>query len=328
MMALVVVLALLFWLVATIVSVGGQGAVTTARERGVPAYVSARAARAALSDADRAAWQSFRSGAAKLIGPGQRFRDDLTTAGQSLASMAAIDRGGATGRDLLRAVNAQVVTYQGLVEQADATYRQGMEELGFAYLSYASDLLHGDGGLLARIDEIARRDRQAIEERRHSAWTGTGVVIAPIAVGVVLMAALGYAQVSMARRFRRVLNVPLLTACVVLSVLVIWTTVTLVQTQRAFAHAYDKELSALDRVWQTQIAMADSGAGALRAGRSADLTGGLNVAAADRARRPLTARLADAGDTDGLTVGLPLLTLAVAGLAAMGFVLRLREYRG
>jgi hypothetical protein len=327
-MALVLALALLFWLVATSALVGGQDAVTTARERGVPAYVSARAARAALSDADRAAWQSFRSGAAKLIGPGQRFRDDPTTAGQNLARIAEVDLGGATGRDLLRAVNAQVVTYQGLVEQADATYRQGMEQLGFAYLSYASDLLHGDGGLLARIDEIAKRDRKAIEDRRHSAWIGTGVALAPVAVAVVLMAVLGYAQVSMARRFRRVFNGPLLAACVVLSVLVIWTTVTLVQTDRAFTHAYDKELSALDRVWQTQIATADAGAGALRTGRSADLTGGLNVAAADRAQQPLTARLADAADTEGLTVGLPLLTLAVAGLAAMGFVLRLREYWG
>ncbi|MFC5752897.1 hypothetical protein [Actinomadura rugatobispora] len=327
-MALVLALASLFWLVATAVSVGGQAAVTTAREQDVPAYVSARAARAALSDADRAAWQSFRSGAAKLIGPGQRFRDDLTTAGQSLARVAGTDRGGATGRDLLHAVNAQVVTYQGLVEQADATYRQGMEKLGFAYLTYASDLLHGDGGLLARIDEIARRDRQAVEDQRDSAWIGSGVVIAPVAVGVVLMAALVYAQVAMARRFRRVLNLPLLAACVVLSVLVVWTTVTLVQTQRAFTHAHDTELPALDRVWQTQIAMADAGAGALRTGRSADLTGGLNVAAADRARRPLTTRLTDAADTGGLTWGLPLLSLAVAGLAAAGFALRLREYRG
>ncbi|MFD0683547.1 hypothetical protein [Actinomadura fibrosa] len=319
-------LALVFWLAATSVLLGGQDAVGSVEDKGAPAYISARTAHAALSDADRAAWRSFRSGAAQLIGPGQEFRDDLTTAADNLAHIAELDAGGAAGRDLLRAVNAQVVTYQGLVEQADAAYREGLEPLGFAYLTYASDLLHGQDGLLKGIDEIAERDRRSVHEERHSAWFGAAAVSVTAAIGVVLLAVLVYVQVSMARRFRRLVNPPLLAASVVLAGLLVWTLVVFAQVGDALAEAHDRELPGVDRVLQSQIGTADAGSRALRVNRPADQGGGLDVVAVDAAQRPLDARLAAAGDTEGLMAGLPLLTLAVAGLAAGGVWLRLREF--
>ncbi|WP_344273762.1 hypothetical protein [Actinomadura napierensis] len=326
-LAAAVGLAVLSWLAATAVLVGSRSAVSSVQDGGAPAYVSARTAHAALSDADRAAWQSFRSGAAQLIGPGQQFRDDLTTASDNLAHLAELDFGGNAGRDLLRAVNAQVVTYQGLVEQADATYREGLEKLGYAYLSYASDMLHGDGGLLSRIDEIAQRDLNGISGERHSVWTGGGLVAGAAAIGVALLAVLGYAQVSMARRFRRLVNPPLAAACVVLAGLIVWTSATFLHVDHAFAGASDSGLPAFDRTMRAQIHSADAGAGALRAGRAAPQDGGLDIVASDKAQRPLEAKLSDATDTRGLDAGLPLLSLAVAVLAALGVWLRLREYR-
>lgn len=325
-LAAAVGLTVLSWLAATAVLVGSRSAVSSVKDDGAPAYVSARTAHAALSDADRAAWQSFRSGAAQLIGPGQRFRDDLTTAGDNLARLAELDFGGAAGRDLLRAVNAQVVTYQGLVEQADATYREGLEKLGYAYLGYASDLLHGDGGLLSRIDEIARRDLRGIDDRRDSPWAGGGLALGAAAVGVVLLAVLGYAQVSMARRFRRLVNLPLAAASVLLVGLLAWTSMTFLHVDHAFADASDHGVPAFDGTLQAQIRDADAGSGALRAGRTAPQGGGLDVAAADKAQRPLEAKLSDATDTRGLDAGLPLLSLAVAVLSALGLWVRLREY--
>ncbi|TDC69242.1 hypothetical protein E1200_09115 [Actinomadura sp. GC306] len=325
-MALVLGMTFLHWAAATGVLVGGGSAVSSVRDRGVPAYVSARTAHAALSDADRAAWQSFRSGAAELIGPGQRFRDNLTTAGDSLAHIAERDFGGPAERDLLRAVNAQVVTYQGLVEQADATYREGLEDLGYAYLSYASDLLHGDGGVLARIDEIADRDRRAIDQRRHSAWGGTAAALGTALAGFALLAVLVYAQVAMARRFRRVFNLPLLAACLVLLGLVLWAANAFLHLDRSFDRAWQRDLPAFDRVVAAQSGTARAGASALRAGGPVDQAEGLDVTAVDEARRPLDARLTGAG-TGALAAGLPLLSLAVAGLAGLGFWLRLREFR-
>lgn len=315
-------LTLVFWVAATTVLVGGQGAVTSVEKRGAPAYISARTAHAALSDADRAAWQSFRSGAAQLIGPGQQFRDDLTTATDNLAHIAELDLGGAAGRDLLRAVNAQVVTYQGMVEQA-ATYREGLASLGLAYLGYASDLLHG--GLLARIDQIAQYDRQAVDDWHGSAWADPVAVLVTGVLGVALLAVLVYVQVSMARRFRRILNPPLLGASVLVLALLVWTTVVFLRVGDAFDDAAGTGLPAVDRALQAQISTADANAGDLRANRDAG-QGGLDIVAADRAQRPLKARLADAADTEGLGAGLPLLAVAMASLTATGVWLRLREY--
>ncbi|RSN67544.1 hypothetical protein DMH08_13310 [Actinomadura sp. WAC 06369] len=320
-------IALLFWIAATGVLVGGRTAVESAREKGVPAYIGARTAHAALSDADRAAWQSFRSGAAQLTGPGQRFRDDITTAGDSLSRIAEVDAGGEAGRDLLRSVNAQVVTYQGLVEQADATYRKGLEELGYAYLTYASRMLHADGGLLDRIDEIAERDRRAVGDRHGSFWVTDAAVAAVCLIAGALLAVLGHVQVAMARRFRRVLNLPLLAASVLLLGLTAWVAATFLRAGDAFAAAAERGLPAFDRTVRAQIAEADAGARALREDRPAAAGGGLDLAAAERAQRPLAARLGGATDTGGLVAGLPAGTAAVAGLAALGIWLRLREYR-
>ncbi|MFS2291876.1 MAG: hypothetical protein FWJ90_04135 [Actinomadura sp.] len=324
-MALALGMTLLFWAASTAAMVGGGTAVSSVRDRGLPAYVSARTAHAALSDADRAAWHSFRSGAAELIGPGQRFRDNLTTAADSLAHVAELDFGGAE-RDLLRAVNAQVVTYQGLVEQADATYREGLEVLGYAYLTYASDLLHGEGGLLDRIDEIAKRDLRAIDDRRNSPWGGTAAAISAAAAGLVLLAVLVYAQVAMARRFRRILNPPLLAAGLVLVGLIVWTANAFLHLDRAFDRAWERDLPAFDRVVEAQIGAARAGASALRAGGSADQAEGLDVTAVDEARRSLDARPGGAAHGGALTAGLPLLSLAVGGLIFLGVWSRLREY--
>src|SRR5690606_1433397 len=241
-MALALGMTLLFWAASTAVMVGGGTAVSSVRDRGVPAYVSARTAHAALSDADRAAWESFRSGAAELIGPGQRFRDNLTTAADSLAHIAELDFGGGAERDLLRAVNAQVVTYQGLVEQADATYRECLEVLGYAYLTYASDLLHGEGGLLDRIDEIAKRDLRAGAHRRLSASGATAVAPRPAAPRRVLHGVLGHAQAALAPRFRRAPTPPLLAARRVLVGLFVRTANACLPRDRAFDRAWERDL--------------------------------------------------------------------------------------
>ncbi|HEY8481269.1 MAG TPA: hypothetical protein VIL71_15710 [Spirillospora sp.] len=325
-MALCLGLTLLFWAFATGVLMGGGAAVSSVRDRGVPAYVSAQIAHAALADADRAAWQSFRSGAAELIGPGQRFRDNLTTAGDNLAHIAELDFGGAAERNLLRAVNAQVVTYQGLVEQADATYRKGLKDLGYAYLSYASDLLHGEGGVLDRIEEIARRDLQAIDDRRHAPSGGTAAALATAALGAAVLGALVYAQVAMAKRFRRLLNPPLLAASVLLVGLVVWSTSAFLRLDGAFDRARERDLHGFSEKVGVQISKATEGASALRQGRPADLAEGLDVSAIEKERRPVDARLDDASH-GRLTVGLPLLSATIAGLIVLGLWFRLREYR-
>ena len=162
---IVMVLAgtVLLWLTATTLQRSLQSTAESVRGSASPAYLDAVQARAALSDADRAAWQSFRSGAAQLTGPGQQYQNDLTNASQALQRLAALEPPGSADSMRLQTISGQLVTYQGLVEQADAAYRADIAlgagskgELGLAYLTYASSALRDpQGGLLASIDQLA-----------------------------------------------------------------------------------------------------------------------------------------------------------------------------
>ena len=72
-----------------------------------------------MSDADRAAWLSFRSGEAEFAGPGVAFQDDITNASQEFQRLAAL-----SGGPQLQTASGQLVNYQALVRQADAAYER------------------------------------------------------------------------------------------------------------------------------------------------------------------------------------------------------------
>jgi hypothetical protein len=81
--------------IASIVVVQGiHSTASSVRNTAAPAYLDVMEARAALSDADRAVWQSLRSGEAQFTGPGQQYEDDITTAEQDLQHVAALESGG------------------------------------------------------------------------------------------------------------------------------------------------------------------------------------------------------------------------------------------
>ena len=80
-------------------------------------------AEAVLSDADRAVWQSLRTGEAQFTGPGQQYEDDITIAEQDFQQVAALEPRGGAASGVLQTLTGQLVTYQGLVEQADAANR-------------------------------------------------------------------------------------------------------------------------------------------------------------------------------------------------------------
>lgn len=328
MLVLAVGLTAVFWLAATIVLLAGHSTALSVRDRTAPAYLGALTAHAALSDADRSAWRSFRSGEAQLIGPGQRYRDDITTAGENLEHLAQLNTIGAHGQQLLKAVSGQLVTYQGLVEQADATYREGSRQLGYAYLTYASDVLHQPGGLLSRIDEFAAADRAALDRHLGSGWPTPWAAVVVAATAVVLGGFLVQGQVFTARTFRRTLNPLLLGAAVLLCGLTVWFLVTVLQSGDRFREAGHHALPRLVAGWQAQIRTADAASRALRADRTADLSGGLNVAATAADQQRLDSLLTGATDTGGLVFGLPVLALLIAGLGAGGIALRLNEFRG
>lgn len=335
-LAVVLAATVLLWITATIVLQGLHGTVQSVRGSTSPAYLDVIKAHAALSDADRAAWQSFRSGQAQFTGPGLQFQDDITNASQDLQQLAALS--GGAGSQQLQTVSGQLVNYQALVEQADAAYRTDValgtassHELGYAYLTYASHSMRDPGGLLATINELAVLDQRTVEGQLASPWADPALFLAFALAGLLGLGSIIVTQGYLRRRFRRRISPPLLAAAALVCGLMAWMAIVILPADAAFAAARGTALPRLTGIWQAQIRAVDAGAAALRANAAGTASGaassGLAVTATQSASSALDADLAEAGNTGDLPIGIPAMAVAIATLAWLGIKPRLDEYR-
>jgi len=332
--------ALLYLLAAT-AFFWGHATVKSVHDSASPALLDAMTVRAALSDADRAVWTSFRSGEAALIGPGRTYQNNITAANQRLEHLAQLDT---VGSEQLQTIGGQLVNYQALVEQADASYRAGLavgkasrQQLGFAYLSYASSSLHAPGdGLLARVDELVQANREALAARQASRSTGATVLLAPAAAALLLLTLLVLAQIFLRRTFRRAVNLPLLAATAVVFLLPIWVAGVAVHRNSSFDTARTTTLAELTARWADAAKQADE--------RSLDWQSGTAVegehlgrVAAKSALEPvvtgsmqgrLESQMQSAARTYGVDIGVHVLALLIAGLVFVGLKPRMDEYEG
>jgi hypothetical protein len=190
------------------------------RAHSVPSIVGVATARAALVEADTAAIGSFSSGEVLLAGPGQRYQTQIAVASQSLAQVAENNIAGAPASQQLQMVEGLLVAYTGLIEQADAHYRQdGDRALGAADLWYASHLLHDPGtGILVQLDALRDKQKAALARQLTTGGMSVGWVYAWTVSGAVLLVLLVVAQAFLRRRFRRVVSLPLAGATALLIV--------------------------------------------------------------------------------------------------------------
>jgi hypothetical protein len=328
------------WAAATVLQREMESTTGSARGTTSPAYLDAVQARAALLDADRAAWQSFRSGEAQFTGPGQQYQNDITTAGQALERLAALQAANGPDSSLLQTISGQMVNYQGLVEQADDAYQRdialgapGEHDLGFAYLTYASSAMRDpQGGLLASISQLAGPDQQALTSQMSSPWADPALIAVFIVPALLLIAAIAFTQSLLRRRFNRVLSPPLLLASALVVGLCAWLAVTTLHEDSAFAAARATALPRVTQLWQSQTSAVTAEAAALQSGSEGAVpdraSGGLNAAATAQADGALDADLASAQDVGGLPFGVPALAVAIAGLSYLALRPRLGEYRG
>jgi hypothetical protein len=276
----------------TVLAVGAAREVARVDTTTARAVIAAQELRACLTDADRAASHAFLASDVLLSGPGQRYRDAIAGAGRALEQLAEVLGAGGDGQ-ALQAIDAELVTYSGLVEQADATFRAeaasgevwsgkvgsgkvesgkvgsgkvgseevGSEEvgagLGRAYLWYASKMLHEPGeGLLARVDRLVAGQEQTL--RAEPWWLGDGPLqVFPVAA-VAWIAGLVGAQVWLAGRFRRVLNPPLVLATVCAVLACGWAVAGLSHLQHGTHSAEVDALRPLLTLWQARSAVADA----------------------------------------------------------------------
>ncbi len=332
--------AVLLWVAATVALQGLHSTVASVRDSASPALLDGIEAKAALSDADRAAWLSFRSGADQLTGPGQQYQNDITAANQDLERLAALEPSGSAGSQQLQTISGQLVNYQGLVEQADAAYRTdialgtaGDHDLGYAYLTYASSSLRDkQGGLLADITQLTNANGQALNQQLASPWTDPALFLASATIGLLALWSIIAAQRFLTRRFRRMISPPLLLAAALVCGLLAWMAFVTMPADAAFAAARDTALPKLTKIWTAETDAVDTEAAALEKNDPGSTSGtapsGLSVTRTQGAGNVLDADLASAEDTGGLPVGIPVLAAVIAGLAYLGIKPRLDEYRG
>lgn len=335
-LALVAVLGMSAW-----VAQGTRATAERVEAHSVPSIMHILAAHAAVVEADAAAVDSFRTGAAGLTGPGERYQNQIALAGQSLTQLAVDSIAGASVGQSIQLVQGQLAAYTGLVEQADAQFRRDPASiLARADLWYASRLLHQPGsGILAQLDDLLAVEREALAGRLTGGRMAPGWVAVWIIPAVLLLTLLVGTQVFLSRRFRRTLNVPLLGATAAVLVLA---------AGMSFDFAARGELSAtrdagdaLVGVWQARIDATDRHGqqmlGELVAAACPDGCGaaaGRPAAAGDPpGEESLTARITDvdghaaaAADLAGRQMLLLAALLAMA-LVPLGLYPRIDEYR-
>jgi hypothetical protein len=186
--------------------------------RTAPAILGLVNARAALVRADSATIDSFRTGEARLAGPGDAFQNQLAIASQSLTRVAENNVAGEAGSSRLQLVDGLLATYTRQVGQADAQFRQpGGETLGVADLWGASRLLHREQtGPLAQLDSLLDAQLAALDEQLSASAMDPAATLTLLVPMVGLLALLVVAQVVLHRRFRRRVNLWLVAATLLL----------------------------------------------------------------------------------------------------------------
>jgi hypothetical protein len=215
------------------VMAGTSRTAETVRDRSAPSILELASVRTAMIRADAAAIDSFRTGRARLAGPGDDYQRYLATATQGLAEAAGDVTAGEDSSLKIQLVEGQIVSYTGLVAQAQAHYRQdAADSLPTVYLWYASVQLHGSDGILDQLDLLAKGESDSLGDRLSGGWLSPWATVLWVAPIGILLVALGYAQWFLGRRFRRRLNAWLLAATVLLVGLGAGTSLALVSKSR------------------------------------------------------------------------------------------------
>lgn len=152
------------------------------------AVSAAGEARRALSEADALSFTAVLVEADDSPPLRERFRNDIATVARQLSATWGED------------VSSRLPVYSGLVETGWVYARQG-QPLGAAYLRQAANLLHTS--VLPVVERALDADTAALRNAQRVAGS---VPWAAIAVGVLALAVLVRAQVSLARRTRRRVN--------------------------------------------------------------------------------------------------------------------------
>lgn len=201
-----------------------------------------------LADANTAAASGFLAGGQETKESRDRYEKDIRTAAAKLITAANSSKPGSRSAVTISQLNELLPEYKGLIERARANNRQGYP-LGGAYLRYANDTMQNQ--MLPKAQQLYTSENQRLSDDYADAkpypW-------AAIALGLVALGALAWAQRRHYHRTNRVLNQGMAAATAASAVVLLWLAVGHTVARSGLDESYDHGVRSLNVLHDAQIA--------------------------------------------------------------------------
>ncbi|MFC7257621.1 hypothetical protein [Streptomyces lutosisoli] len=201
-----------------------------------------------LADANTAASSGFLAGGQETKASRDRYELDIRTAAAKLITAANSSDPGSPSAKTITELNKLLPEYKGLIERARANNRQGFP-LGGAYLRYANEKMQQE--MLPKAQDLYQRENQRLNadyaDAKPYPW-------AAIALGVLALGGLVWAQRRNYRRTNRVLNQGMLAASAASAVVLLWLVVGHSVARAGLNESYDHGVRSLNVLHDARIA--------------------------------------------------------------------------
>nr|WP_202458574.1 hypothetical protein [Streptomyces sp. SID5464] len=201
-----------------------------------------------LADANTAASSGFLAGGQETAASRDRYEKDIRTAAEKLVNAAANSDPDSPSAATIAKLNRLLPEYKGLVERARTYNRQGFP-VGGAYLRYANEKMQQQ--MLPAAEELYKKENQRL---RADYADATPYPWAAIALGVLALAALAWAQHRNYQRTNRVLNHGLVAATAAATVVLLWLVVGHSLARAGLNDSYDHGVRSLNVLHDARIA--------------------------------------------------------------------------
>ncbi|MFF8864416.1 hypothetical protein ACF08B_20405 [Streptomyces sp. NPDC015139] len=201
-----------------------------------------------LADANTTASSGFLAGGQESAASRDRYEKDIRTAASGLVTAAANAEPGSASEATIAKLNRLLPEYKGLIERARTYNRQGYP-VGGAYLRYANEKMQTR--MLPAAEDLYTKENQRLDADYADA---TPYPWAAIALGLLALAALGWAQHRTYQRTNRVLNHGLVAGSAATAVVLLWLVVGHTIARSGLDGSYDNGIRSLSVLHDARIA--------------------------------------------------------------------------
>ncbi|GGX10200.1 hypothetical protein GCM10010297_34730 [Streptomyces malachitofuscus] len=201
-----------------------------------------------LADANTTASSGFLAGGQETEASRERYEKDIRTAAAKLVNAAANSDPGSPSAETIAKLNRLLPEYKGLVERARTYNRQGYP-VGGAYLRYANEKMQEE--MLPAAEDLYTKENQRL---RSDYADATSYPWPAIALGVVALAALAWAQRRNYLRTNRVLNHGLVAATATATIVLLWLTAGHTLARSNLNDSFDHGVRSLNVLHDARIA--------------------------------------------------------------------------